>query len=1223
MMSKSVAALAMLMVTVLWNPSGLQAQSGATGAIKGTATDPKGNAVSGAVVIMTNTQTGLEERRVTTNDAGGFDIPSLAPSTYSLEIKAPGFATVVLDSVGVRMTETAIANATLQLGDTSETVRVYDVAVPVDLSSAMTGETIDGATASTLPLSTRNFLTLLTLSAGANTELFDSAALGRGPVTINVNGQRPTNNNYQLEGINSNDFNLPILDNVPLPNPDTVEEFKTQTSLYDASYGRNGGGNIQVNLKGGTSEFHGNGFEFFRNNALNANDFFFNASTPQIARPVLRQNQFGDSFGGPVSVVKDLFFFLNYQGTREASGFSSGTALNAQIPVLPAKRDATTLAATFLPGFSASQIDQVALNYLNLPASKCPGFNDGTHCIPTVAGTPGSTAGKTNLGTVTSSGTGKFQDDQFVISVDKQETWRDKISGRFFFSDNSTSLPFETGTNPNIASGSSLLLPQQVPASNRFFKLGWTRVISSNIVNDARVGLSRFRFALKATEPISLADIGASRGNSAQFPGAYQLVIAGGGQLSMGLGSNDDRGGAFNTFYEADDLTIAKRKHIIQIGGDLSRYQLNRFNNVNSRGAVYFLPTDAGESSPGFSAPPAPNGFQNFLLGRVSFASAQSGLTDYHFRALDAAGYVQDDWKLRERLALNLGLRWEGLSTAHELNNLLTNFHGLEDGTPGPVAIIHPAGAHNVGTPGVSGCTLLHCFSAKNFAPRFSFAWDLFGDHKTAIRSGYGVYYQRISNQTLFANAGGGPFSDSVAGGQFFGLPPVTPENPFPGLLPNSAFPLATEQSVPQLVAFNGTTGAPIFGSVDGQPLAGPFFYARRNLVPPYAQHWNFGVQRDLTKGWVAELGYVGTRGSHLLGNGRPGNAGRICTMASPCVIPASIGSNVTVPSGTPFVTKNSDGSIAITGSTKSNVDARVDPHYLGLQNNSGYFTYQDGSSTYHGLHASLIHRSRNGLYFQTAYSYSKSVDNISGAVFGDEINFLTPYGDLLNPGSMRAVSDFDRRHRLVVSYRYELPFTKLLPDRGPRALVTGWAVNGVSTFQSGTPVNVFDGNALTLQYNNGLPLLFSTNFATLAPGATLASAIPSGDTESRLGSYLNLSAFVPGGNCVSGQNVVVPCTSPDVQGHALGNVGRNAFRGPAQQQWDLSATKNTKINESYSIDFRAELFNAFNHPVFSGPGSGSVFANLGTVDVSSGTSRILTTANRPRIVQFALRLNF
>src|SRR6266850_1581262 len=345
---KTLMAVVLAMLSViLLSPADLYAQAGATGAITGTVLDQKGGAIAGAIVVVTNLATGQKEREVVSTGAGTFNIPSLPPSRYSLEITATGFSKFVVANVLVQVTETTSVNAT----------------------SAATGETISAETANTLPLSTRNFLTLLTLSAGANTELFDSAALGRGQVTINVNGQRPTNNNFQLEGVNANDVNLPVLDNVPLPNPDTIEEFKTQTSLYDASSGRNGGGNVQVNLKSGTAHFHGDAYEFFRNNVLNANDFFFNAATPQVPRPVLRQNQYGGSFGGPVPKSKDFFFFVNYQGTREASGISAGTVLNSQIPVLPASRDAATLAARFLPaGFSASQINPVALAYLNLPA---------------------------------------------------------------------------------------------------------------------------------------------------------------------------------------------------------------------------------------------------------------------------------------------------------------------------------------------------------------------------------------------------------------------------------------------------------------------------------------------------------------------------------------------------------------------------------------------------------------------------------------------------------------------------------------------------------------------------------------------------------------------------------------------------------------------------------------------------------------------------------------
>jgi hypothetical protein len=1224
-MKKWMAAFLAVLSIACFMPAGLRAQAGATGAITGTVLDPKGGAISGATIVVTNLATRQKEREVTSTAAGTFNIPSLAPSNYSVEIMAAGFSRFVIENVLVRVTETANVSATLNVGQVTETVTVVDVAIPVELTSATTGETIGAETASTLPLSTRNFLTLLTLSAGANTELFDSAALGRGQVTINVNGQRPTNNNFQLEGVNANDANLPILDNVPLPNPDTIQEFKTQTSLYDASSGRNGGGNVQVNLKGGTAHYHGDTYEFFRNNVLNANDFFFNAATPQVPRPVLRQNQYGGSFGGPVPKSKDFFFFLNYQGTREASGISAGTVLNSQIPVLPASRDAATLAATFLPaGFSASQINPVALAYLNLPASKCPLFNDGKFCIPTVAGTPGFSGQSVNLGTVTATSVGAFQDDQYVLSADKQLTDKDKLTARWFFSDNSTTQPFGTGVGAGALAANSLLFAKSLPGSNRFLKLGWTRVLSPNVVNDARFGFSRFFFAQDPSEPITLADIGATRGNSAQFPAAYQLIINSGGPLVIGTGPNDNRGGAFNTFYEGDDLSITKGKHLLRFGFDASRYQLNRFNNFAQRGTVTFSNTPAGDASSGFPNPPALIGFQNFLLGRVDTTQAEAGFSTFHFRALDFSGYVQDDWKIKPRLTLNLGLRWEGLSTAHELNNFLSNFRGLEDGQPGPISIIHPARAQNVGTPGVSSCTLTTCFSAGNFAPRVSYAWDVFGNQKTVIRSGYGIYYQRVSNQSLLQTAGGLPFSEAISAQKFS----VTPQNPFPNILPNSAFPLSTDQVVPALIAFDGTTGAPVFRSADGGPLSGFFFFPIRSFHPPYAQQWNFNIQRDLGKGWLLEVGYVGTRGSHLLGTGRPANPGRICTIVQPCIIPASVGGNVDVPAGTPFVTKNPDGTIAITASTAANIDARVPSPFLGLANSRGFFQFQDGSSTYHGLQSTLSHRFSGGLYFQAAYTYSKSIDNGSGSVFGDELNGLTQFGDLLNPSGQRAVSDFDRRHRFVVSYNYDLPIARLLRGHGPGRFVNGWAVNGVSTFQSGTPITVFDGSTFTLQDLEGIN---GTNFATLAPGATLASAIPSGGVESRLGSFLNLNAFTPGGNCVDNQNVLVPCqingaANPAVAGAAIGNVGRNTFRGPFQQNWDLSITKNTKVTEATSVDFRAEFFNAFNHPVFSGPqsgGFGSATGNLGLVNIANGSSAILSTANRPRIIQFAMKFNF
>ena len=338
-------------LTLVLSPFGVVAnaatQGSTLGAISGTVKDPSGAVIEGAQVEIVNLQTGTVERTVTTNSSGTFTANLLPVGRYKINVSASGFSKGEVEEVKVNVTETTTLNVTMTVGTLAEGVTVAAGVADVQLNNATTGRTLTAETIDSMPLATRNFLGLLALSSGANSELADAAALGRGAVSVNVNGQRPVNNNYSLEGINANDFNLPIFDNVPLPNPQTVQEFKTQTSLYDASQGRNGGGNIQVALKSGTSNYHGDVFHFFRNDVLNANDFFLNREGQD--RPVLRQNQFGFSFGGPVPGVKDFFFFGNYQGTRARSGISLGTTLSTNIPILPTDRSAANLERIFFP----------------------------------------------------------------------------------------------------------------------------------------------------------------------------------------------------------------------------------------------------------------------------------------------------------------------------------------------------------------------------------------------------------------------------------------------------------------------------------------------------------------------------------------------------------------------------------------------------------------------------------------------------------------------------------------------------------------------------------------------------------------------------------------------------------------------------------------------------------------------------------------------------------
>ena len=1228
------------------------AQGGARGEITGTVTDPTGAVIAKAEVTITNQETGVTERTITTGSQGTFTATLLPIGTYRVEVTAAGFNKTSAPGIAVRVSETSSISVRMRVGTTATEVIVTGATAPVEVTNATTGEAISGEVLREMPMATRNFLGLLALSAGTNSEFSDTTALGRGQTTIIVNGQRPVNNNYELEGINANDVSLPQFDNVNLPNPDVVEEFKTQTSLYDASQGRNGGGNMQVNLRSGTDKYHGDGFEFFRNPVLDANDYFLKqsqlASGVSNTAPVLRQNAYGASIGGPVPFIKNFFFFGNYSGVREASAIATGTTINAQIPVLPTDRSAASLESAF----GVSSIDPVALAWLNLPASKCPGFNDGTHCIPSLPGTPGVVGGVTTLAPLVRASLGIFHDNQFTVTTDKKIGSKDTLTARWFFDDSTAVRPFGEAATLPFALNS--------PLSGRFAKVGFTHVFSATTVNDFRFGYSRYNFANLPSEPVTLSDIDSTRPNAGNFPGAWQPNITGGG-FSIGVGANDNRGTRDNTFVWGDDFSKSLGRHTLRVGGEIDRWQLNRFNHYEKRGSVTYN-TNA--------AFPDTNGFQNFLLGNITSTAGEAGLDTFYFRATDAAAYLQDDWKVTSRVTLNLGVRWDGIDTAHVNGNYLTNLGGIGNcgntgcssgGFPAPpLQYIHPSGAPGgFGTPGVSDCTEINCFSDKNFAPRIGFAWDVFGDHKTSLRGGYGIYYERESNQPQLQSAGGPPFNVTFAATPGS----VTPANPFPQLLPNSDFPLALTpctpgvctgntlgaaafgipSGFPRLSGFDPVAGAPLFDNTNGNSGNAPnsqfFFFPVRNFKTPYAQQWNLTLQREVSRGWMVELGYVGSAGNRLLGPGRALNAGQTCTLVSPCVIPASaLSPSFTPPAAvTPDVVMNPNGSVSITGNTSANVNARVFTQFLGTQSPFSFLQENNTHSTYHSLQATLIHQFAKGLYFQAAYTWSKSLDNASGSEISDELNGLTPFGSLLNIQSDRGLSDFDRPQRLAISYSYELPFGKA---HGLGMLAHGWTLQGATTFQSGTPFTIWDSSAASISDSLDIE---GANLATYVPGTSRSSVLTQGSTADKIAGFVNLNDFVAGGLCVDDQNnnlgipVVLPNGKPNPACTtglaAVGNVPRNSFRGLFQQEWDFSVHKVTKITEKTNFVFGADFFNLFNHPAFASPQSGpnspySAFTggssgNYGAINVATGSSSILDVVNRPRIVQFVAKINF
>src|SRR6266446_3307379 len=366
--------LFLLSLTVLaGRPASAQITS-QTGAVRVTVTDAKGGTVSSAKVTLDSTVAPPVVKA--TADDGAVVFPLVTPGNYKVTVEAASFTRTVLTGVSVAVTEVTNLKVTLEVGQVTTEVQVSaDAVETVNTTNATFGNTISGDVLHNLPLASRNFAFLLALNAGTSAPLPDPTQAGRGTAVVFVNGQRGTANNLVINGTDANNLGNNNLGNVPIPSPDSLEEFRVQTSLYDASQGKTSGGNINVLTRGGTNLFHGEAYEYFRNDVLNANLFFFNKIGQ--ARPILKQNQFGGNFGGPVPKVKETFFFVSYQGTRQLNGASPASSITSQFPILPATRDAASLAAAFsatgcgTPGhpacLTASQIDPVAVKLLNLP----------------------------------------------------------------------------------------------------------------------------------------------------------------------------------------------------------------------------------------------------------------------------------------------------------------------------------------------------------------------------------------------------------------------------------------------------------------------------------------------------------------------------------------------------------------------------------------------------------------------------------------------------------------------------------------------------------------------------------------------------------------------------------------------------------------------------------------------------------------------------------------
>jgi hypothetical protein len=1206
----------------LFSGRSTHAQGGATGAISGTVVDSSGSSVADAEVQVVNSATETVVRKIPTAADGSFVATLLPPGAYSVAVNKSGFSQAKAEGIEVRVTETTRVSISLKPGSISEKVEIVAEVTSVETTNATTGQSISRDTIRELPLATQNYQQLLTLSSGAQSDLNASAQLGRGNVRIIVNGQREDNNNYLIDGISATDYNVAQATYIPLPNPDVIQEFKVQTSLYDASQGRNGGGNVNAILKSGTRQLHGDAYEYFRNDKLNANDFFLNAAGQP--RPSVKQNIFGGSLGGPVVKEKFGFFFVNYQGTRQRSALSPGTEINNPgFPVLPADRSEASLISTFFPDGlppGVTGLDPVAVALLNFQSNQ---FSDPSgFLIPTANGTVGQP------GSLIVSKPGKYTDDQFTANWDREfRGGQDKVATRFFFSNAESLLPFGAGglqaslggTLASSISATDLDFPYNIPVKARFFSINETHLFSPTLVNDFRFGFVHINDSLINVPPVTATDLGIDRPTNSVTSSIYKFTFGSSG-FQIGPTPPADQFQDQDTYNFTDTVSWVRGAHVFRFGGEATHVSLDKLFPQVFNGQLFFV----NGTLFGSSDPTDFTDWQKFLLGAPDFSFGGGGVFNHEYRASDFSFFAQDDWKVRHDLTLNLGLRVEELGAFHDN---LCHIGNLDQdlANSGQYPFINGSCANKLGISGLTGSgnnTTYKNNYATGIAPRVGLAYDLGGKHTTTIRAGYGIYFVREDVGTVDQLSFQAPYLPVAFGG---GAPGSMPNFFLTGI---NALPQAgtlDPNFIPCLGSFIGfidpATGAPTsdsskaanYGCASGSPgvLPSQFIFGLtvpRHFEVPNTQQWNLTLQRALGKNWTLEVGYVGTHAVHL----RETRTSIQASLASPT---------------NPFVLHgaNCDGSVIdpsatcdITASTVGNGPARS--NNAGINGYNGFQLFaNDAYSHYHSLQTTLSRRWNRG-YFQAAYTFSRSTDATSSG--NTALN--TAFNDESDLKNSRGLSDFDRTHRFVVSYRYDLPFFSDAEGL-KRALLANWAISGITIVQSGSPFSVTDSAAGTAFLGPGLAS--ATLGGELASGGSIGAGLTHGSIHNRVDNgYLNPANFTTA-------PILDPALGGDGSVTIFGNLGRNIYRGPYQQNWDFSLIKTFRLTERQELRFTTDFFNIWNHANFANPAINDVETFVcapgvngcpsNGINPNSPFGKIFSTVGTPRLIQFSLRYSF
>lgn len=1118
------------------------AQSQTTGRIVGTVKDQTGAVVVGAEIVILNRATS-EARRTKTNDDGNYSASLLPPGLYQMSITAGGFKKVVFDNVTVVITESTQIDADLIVDSAIEaSLTIRDPSPLTQVDGPRLGRIVDSRAVSELPLATRNFTQILGLSPGADIGLADNTGVGRNSQNISVNGARRTQNNFQINGVDANTIGTNSALFIAVPAPETIEGFKVQTSLYDATFGRSGGGNVLAVTKGGSNFFHGAAYDYFRLDGLNANNPFLKAA--DVGRPTLNRNVFGAILGGPIKKEK-AFFFVGYQGTRERNGASVNSISSSVLIArgLTDDRSEQTLRSTF----NLASIHPVALALLN---TRLP---NNRFVIPTPQAD----------GRHSGSALSHFQEDQFNGNAEFRINEKNWLTAKFFFANAPWTLAMFNG--PNVPG-----FDDERQLNHRLISIQGIHAFNANDLNEARVGYNFVRNNSFPREPIKDSDVGIRRPNADSFPGLPLIRIAPNARgLAFGTGfANIDLQAAHHSATVADVLSLMRGSHAVRFGAEVLHYQVTIALNFFRRGQIDF------------------NSFIDFLTGTANVSFLGAGINDRNLRANDYSFFIQDDWKLSPRWTVNLGLRYEldlpfydtlGRITTFDPSlyrpRVLVNSAGVPQGPPtgGFVQAGNVIPQYDLAEVPNVGQRVVNSNDPNNFAPRVGFAYSPLASSRLVVRGGYGIFYSRGSS---------GPLNNIQTPPTYLvgtRLAPASFGDPFFAVPSSDRFPVF----------------------VPGATLTGQFL--DRNVRTSYFHQYNASVQYAAGKALLLEVAYVGTRGLNL---------------------PRLVGINQARLASPQHPIVNEVTGLIITTNTPANAQLRAPFQGVSIVNFSQAQT--TAQSTYNSLQVSLTRQLSKGLRFLASYTFAKSIDNTSGR---DEFDFSTIIGNQLDNRSNRGPSDFDRTHRFVLSYLWDLPRPAFAAkSTAARFLLSNWEVAGIVVAMSGQPIDIVDTGAGSFYgLNNGTNPLARPSWAPGATRGTASSNVPAGY-------FFNPLAFVrpvvTAGQQILSSNGTAVANAP---GTDIGNVGRNVIRGPRQSNVDFSIIKRFPFRESKNIELRAEFFNLFNQVNLSNPisdfnavvATGSFDSNTGRIINPGDFGRITSTSNNPRLIQFAVKFNY